>query len=64
MVYLLLALSLLCAPGGLVSLAVRLAPRAWNVHDETATGYDPRPQIPTARARKYGDELLALLATP
>ena len=61
MVYLLLALSLVCAPGGILPLAVRLAPRAWDVHDETATGYDPRPQIPTARDRKNGDELLARL---
>jgi hypothetical protein len=59
-VYALLALSLLCAAGGLLSLGARLAPRAWDLHDD-GSGYDPRAQIPTAEERRLGDALIARL---
>jgi len=61
-VYLLLALSLLTAPGGLLPVAGRMIPKSW--HPEALmqpTGYDPRIFIPTARDRSAGDALLARL---
>jgi hypothetical protein len=62
-VYALLAMALLCAPGGLNPGVARLLPSAWGL-DATAkpTGYDPRRFIPTARDRAAGDALLARLA--
>jgi hypothetical protein len=59
-VYALLALSLVCAAGGLLALGARWAPRAWDVHND-GTGYDLRPQIPTAETRRLGDALIARL---
>jgi hypothetical protein len=61
-VYLLLALSLLTAPGGLLPVAGRMIPKSW--HPEALlqpTGYDPRIFIPTDRDRSAGDALLAKL---
>jgi hypothetical protein len=60
-VYALLALSLLCSAGGLLTLAARTAPRAWDLHDETGPGYDPRAQIPSRHERELGDALIAKL---
>jgi hypothetical protein len=60
-VFLLLSLSLLCAPGGLHALVARVTPRAWRFDSDAGTGYDPRPQLPTARDRQAGDALIARL---
>jgi hypothetical protein len=60
-VFALIAASLLCAPGEILDLFVKLAPRQWDAHAETATGYNPLPQIPTARDRQLGDALIAKL---
>jgi hypothetical protein len=43
-----------------LELGARLAPRAWEMHND-GTGYDPRPQIPTAQERRLGDALIARL---
>jgi hypothetical protein len=65
-VYILLSLSLLTAPGGLMPMAARVLPASWGLAPlQRPTGYDPRPFIPTARDRSAGDALLARLrATP
>ncbi|HEX6837882.1 MAG TPA: hypothetical protein VF334_14990 [Polyangia bacterium] len=61
-VYLLLALSLLTAPGGLLPVAARVLPESWGLNAlRNPTGYDPRIFIPTARDRAAGDALLARL---
>ncbi|MCA1665044.1 MAG: glycosyltransferase family 39 protein, partial [Myxococcales bacterium] len=61
-VYLLLALSLLTAPGGLNPIAARFLPESWGLNAlKNPTGYDPRIFIPTARDRAAGDELIARL---
>jgi hypothetical protein len=61
-VYLLLALSLLTAPGGLNPFAARVLPESWGLNAlKNPTGYDPRVFIPTARDRAAGDELIARL---
>jgi hypothetical protein len=61
-VYLLLALSLLTAPGGLLPVAARVLPESWGLNAlKNPTGYDPRIFIPTARDRAAGDALLARL---
>ena len=61
-VYALLALSLLCAPGGLYPVAARVVPASWGTEALRApTGYDPRRFIPTARDRAAGDALVARL---
>jgi hypothetical protein len=60
-VYALLALSLLCAPGGLVVLAGRVMGKTLDLPPETVSGYDPRRQIPTAESRRQGDALIARL---
>jgi hypothetical protein len=66
-VWLLLALSIACAPGGLLRPAARLAPArfapALAIERETPIGYDPRPVLPTgldrARAAQLIDRLRA-----
>lgn len=65
-VYLLLALSLLTAPGGLLPVAARVLPESWGLNAlRNPTGYDPRGFIPTPRDRAAGDALIARLrATP
>jgi hypothetical protein len=65
-VYVLLSLSLLTAPGGLLPVAARIIPTAWGIEALKApTGYDPRPFIPTERDRLAGDAVVAKLrATP
>jgi hypothetical protein len=61
-VYVLLALSLLTAPGGLNPVAARFLPESWGLNAlKNPTGYDPRIFIPTARDRTAGDELIARL---
>lgn len=61
-VYLLLALSLLTAPGGLLPVAARVLPESWGLNAlKNPTGYDPRIFIPTARDRAAGDALIARL---
>jgi hypothetical protein len=61
-VYVLLALSLLTAPGGLNPIAARFLPESWGLNAlKNPTGYDPRIFIPTARDRAAGDELIARL---
>ncbi len=61
-VYLLLALSLLTAPGGLLPVAARVLPESWGLNAlRNPTGYDPRLFIPTARDRAAGDALVAKL---
>lgn len=61
-VYLLLALSLLTAPGGLLPVAARVLPESWGLNAlRNPTGYDPRIFIPTARDRAAGDALIAKL---
>jgi hypothetical protein len=57
-----LALSILTSPGGLLPIAAKLLPRAWQLDAlQKPTGYDPRPFIPTARDRTAGDALIARL---
>ena len=66
-VYALLAATLLCAPGGLDPLFGRILPASWKADSLLVhpTGYDPRPEIPTARDRAAGDALIARMrATP
>ena len=61
-VYALLSLSLLCAPGGLLPLAARVLPTSWGLDPlQRPTGYDPRRFVPTAADRAAGDALLARL---
>ena len=61
-VYLLLALSILTAPGGLMPVAARVLPESWGLNAlRNPTGYDPRLFIPTARDRAAGDQLIAKL---
>jgi hypothetical protein len=61
-VYLLLSLSLLTAPGGLSPVAARFLPESWGLNAlKNPTGYDPRIFIPTARDRAAGDDLIAKL---
>ena len=61
-VYLLLALSILTSPGGLLPVAGRLLPASWQVDAlQKPTGYDPRVFIPTDRDRAAGDALIARL---
>jgi hypothetical protein len=63
-VYLLLALSILTAPGGLLPVAARVLPASWQVEAlKNPTGYDPRIFIPTAKDRAAGDSLVARLRT-
>ena len=62
-VYVLLSLSLLCAPGGLCPLAARVLPESWGIDPlRGPTGYDPRRFIPTARDRQLGDALIGRIA--
>jgi len=56
---LLLAAAAACAPGGLVALAARAAPRAGLA---LPLGYDLRPFLPSAADRVRGDALVARLA--
>ena len=66
-VWTLLAATLLCAPGGLDPLFGRILPKSWKADALLAhpTGYDPRPEIPSARDRAAGDALIARMrATP
>ncbi len=63
-VYVLLALSILTSPGGLLPVVGRMIPTSW--HPEALlqpTGYDPRIFIPTAQDRAAGDALMARLRT-
>jgi hypothetical protein len=60
-VWLLVAGSLVCAPGGLIPLFSRVTPREWAIDRDAPTGYDPRPYLPTAEDRRRGDALLARL---
>jgi len=63
-VYLLLALSILTSPGGLLPIVGRHIPASW--HPEALlvpTGYDPRIFIPTRQDRAAGDSLIARLRT-
>jgi hypothetical protein len=61
-VYALLALSILCAPGGLLPLAAKVLPTSWQLDAlQKPTGYDPRIFIPTERDRAAGDALIARL---
>ncbi len=61
-VYLLLACSILTAPGGLLPLAAKVLPPSWQLDAlQKPTGYDPRIFIPTARDRTAGDALIARL---
>jgi Dolichyl-phosphate-mannose-protein mannosyltransferase len=66
-VWTLLAATILCAPGGLDPLFGRILPKSWKADSLLVhpTGYDPRPEIPTARDRAAGDALIARMrATP
>jgi hypothetical protein len=64
-VYAMLALSLLCAPGGLLPIAGRITPREWAMDRTTPTGYDPRPYLPTAIDRQRAAQLIdRIKATP
>lgn len=56
---LLLAAAIACAPGGLLALAARAAPRAGLA---LPLGYDPRAFLPSAADRERGDALVARLA--
>ncbi|MGZ3426466.1 MAG: hypothetical protein ACXVCV_07450 [Polyangia bacterium] len=59
-VYLLLALSILTSPGGLLPIAGRILPESWQVDAlKKPTGYDPRIFLPTERDRIAGDALIA-----
>ncbi len=58
-VYALLAVSLALAPGALLPLVGRLAPREWAIDRTTPTGYDPRPYLPKKEDRARADALLA-----
>ncbi|MDB4967544.1 MAG: hypothetical protein JWN44_3233 [Myxococcales bacterium] len=61
-VYVLLSLSLLTAPGGLLPVAAKVIPASWGIEALKApTGYDPRPFIPSERDRLAGDALIARL---
>jgi hypothetical protein len=61
-VWALLALSLLCAPGGLMEPAARILPESWGLNAlRRPTGYDPRRFVPSAVDRARGDALLARL---
>jgi hypothetical protein len=61
-VYLLLALSILTSPGGLLPVAGRMLPESWQVDAlKKPTGYDPRLFLPTERDRIAGDALIAKL---
>jgi hypothetical protein len=61
-VYGLLALSLLGAPGGLYPVAARILPASWGTDAlRGPTGYYPRRFIPTARDRAAGDALITRL---
>jgi hypothetical protein len=63
-VYALLALSLLTAPGGLLPVVGRHIPASWHPEGLLApTGYDPRIFIPTRADRVAGDSLIARLRT-
>jgi hypothetical protein len=64
-VYVALAATLAIAPGTLVPLVGRFAPRRWKLHVETPTGYDVRPYLPRPEDRARGYELVArIAATP
>ncbi|HWE30997.1 MAG TPA: hypothetical protein VHB97_23480 [Polyangia bacterium] len=66
-VWILLGLTILAAPGGLDPIVGRILPKSWNPDAllKHPTGYDPRPEIPTARDRAAGDALIARMrATP
>ncbi|MGZ3443747.1 MAG: hypothetical protein ACXVDD_29705, partial [Polyangia bacterium] len=59
-VYLLLALSIVTSPGGLLPVAGRILPESWQVDAlKKPTGYDPRIFLPTERDRTAGDALIA-----
>jgi hypothetical protein len=63
-VWALLALTLVIAPGGLLPAVARIAPRDWALLADGRTpqvGYDPRFYLPTADDRARGDQLLARL---
>jgi hypothetical protein len=61
-VYLLLALSILTSPGGLLPFFGRILPESWQVDAlKKPTGYDPRIFLPTERDRVAGDALIERL---
>jgi hypothetical protein len=60
-VWAMLALTLLVAPGGVIPTASAVTPRDWNLQLHQQTGYDPRPWIPTAQDRALGDAIIARL---
>jgi hypothetical protein len=61
-VYVLLSLSILCAPGALLRAAGEVLPKSWHIEAlQRPTGYDPRIFLPEARDVKAGDALLARL---
>jgi hypothetical protein len=62
-VYLLLVVTLACAPGVLLSFTARIAPSSWGLDPQTPTGYRLQPLIPRARDRAAGDALLRRLAS-
>lgn len=64
-VWALLALTLLAAPGGLIPLVGRVTPREWAMDRTTPTGYDPRPYLPTENDRQRAAQLIdRMKATP
>lgn len=64
-VWALLAISIVCAPGGLIPLIGRVTPRDWAMDRTTPTGYDPRPYLPTELDRQRAAQLIdRMKATP
>jgi hypothetical protein len=60
-VYSLLIVGLLLAPGIVVQKLGRSLPRDWAWHLHPSTGYDPRPYVPTRLDRELGDQVIARL---
>ncbi len=60
-VFALLALALLVAPGILIKQLGHKVPSSWAWQLHPWTGYDPRPYMPTERDRQAGDAVIARL---
>ncbi|HEY7955349.1 MAG TPA: hypothetical protein VII38_08650 [Polyangia bacterium] len=64
-VFVLLAISIALAPGGLLHAASHVTPRAWAIDADAPTGYDLRPYLPDRADREKGEALIARVrATP
>lgn len=60
-VYALLTLSILCAPGGLLPLVSGVVPKEWAIDRTSPTGYDPRKYLPTREDRDRARDVIALI---